>query len=65
MAFNADSPFLHLSFVDSTCVLVRQHSIDVDPEISRLFVHSMTSPSKEAAGISCPTALLLRVHHRV
>ena len=25
---------------------------------------SMTSPFKEAAGIACPTALLLEMHHR-
>ena len=35
MAFNADSPFLYLSFVDSTCVLyVYKHSVEVDPEVS-------------------------------
>ena len=27
-------------------------------------MRSMTSPLKETAGIACPTALLLRVHHR-
>ena len=27
-------------------------------------MRSMASPLKETAGIACPTALLLRVHHR-
>ena len=39
-----------------------QHSVEVDPEISET-VCSMTSPLKKTAGIACPTALLLRVHH--
>ena len=61
MAFNADSPFLHLSFVDSTLyVSILSKWI---PRYLRLFVPSMTSPLKETAGIACPTALLLRVHH--
>ena len=29
-----------------------------------LFVRSMTSPSKETAGIVCPSALFKRVNHR-
>ena len=29
-----------------------------------MFMPSVTSPLKETAGIACPTALLLRAHHR-
>ena len=64
MAFNMDSPFLHLSFVDSTCVLCIIIVSKWIPGYLRLFMCSMTSPLKETAGIACPTALLLRVHHR-
>ena len=64
MAFNADSPFLHLSFVDSACVLYVSVLSKWIQRYLRLFVRSMTSPLKETAGIACPTALLLRVHHR-
>ena len=64
MAFNVDSSFLHLSFVDSTCVLYVSILSKWIPRYLRLFVRSMASPLKETAGIACPTALLLRVHHR-
>ena len=64
MAFKADSPFLHLRFVDSTCVLYVSILSKWITSYLRLFVHSMTFSLKETAGIACPTALLLRVHHR-
>ena len=62
MAFNVDSPVLHLSLVDSTCVLYVSILSKWIPRYLRLFVCSMTSPLKDTADIaSCPTALLLRV----
>ena len=64
MAFNADSLFLHLGFVDSTCVLYVSILSKWIPRYLRLFVRSMTFPLKKTAGIACPTVLLLRVHHR-
>ena len=64
MAFNTDSPFLHLSFVDSTCVLYVSILSKWIPRYLRQFVRSVASPLKETAGIACSTALLLRVHHR-
>ena len=63
MAFRVDSPFLHLSFVDSTCVLYVSILSKWIPRYLRLFVRSVTSPLKETAGIPCLTALLLMVHH--
>ena len=64
MAFYSNGPFLHLSFVDSTCVFYVSIPSKWIPCCLRLFVRSMTSPLKETADIACPTALLLRVHHR-
>ena len=60
MAFNSDSPFLHLSFVDSPCVLYLSILLKWLQKYLRLIVRSMISPLKETAGIACPTALLLR-----
>ena len=64
MGFNANSPFLHLSFADSTGVFYVGILSKRIPKYLRLFVHSMTHPLKEIIGIACPTALSLRVHHR-
>ena len=64
MAFNADNPFLHMSFVDSTCVLCVSILSKWIQGYLRLFLRSITFPLKETAGIACPTALLLRVHYR-
>ena len=68
-AFNADSPFLHLSFVDKTCVLYVSILSKWIPRhlglfVRSLFVSSMTSPLKETDDIASPTAMLLMVHHR-
>ena len=64
MAFSADSPFSHPTFVDLSSILYVSILSKWMPRYLRLFAHSMTSPLKETAGIACPTALLLRVHHR-
>ena len=60
----ADSPFLHLSFVDSTCVLYVSILSKLIQKYLRMLVRSMASPLKKIAGIACSTALLLRVCHR-
>ena len=64
MAFNTDSPSLHLSFLDSTCVLYVSILSKLILRYLRLFMRSMSFPLKETAGIACPTALLLRVQYR-
>ena len=54
--------FLAPEFCWFNLCLVCQHSVEVDLEVSET-VRSTTSSLKETAGIACPTALLLRVHH--
>ena len=44
ISFNADSPFLHLSFVDSTYVLYVRVLSKWMPRYLRPFVRSVTSP---------------------
>ena len=59
MSFGGDSPFLHLSSVDSTCGLYVSIKSKWIPRYQRLFSRSMASPMKETVGIACLTALLL------
>ena len=62
--FGKDSPFLHTSFVDLTCVLYMSNLSKWIRRCLKLLMASVTSPLKEIAGIACPTALMLRVHYR-
>ena len=59
-----DSPFLHLIFFHSICVLCVSILSKWTSRYLRLSVRSMTSSSKETAGIVDRSALLLRLHQR-
>ena len=63
IAFNTDSPLLCLSFVDLTCILCVSIVLKWTSRCLGLFVHALISLLDEIAGIACPTALFIRVHH--
>ena len=64
LIFSVGSPFQHPGFVDTICILYASILLKWIPRYVRLFMCSVTFPLKKTTGITYPTVLLLRVHHR-